>query len=180
MICGRGKQFTSSPGNLRLAGIVREYLQEYSRVAHDKAAKSQIVSNILRRAKQPQPGRNDVHHDDGIYFVKQGTRTSSCHNRVRYYEVDDSVAREKIGGMLRDRLHSQYKSSSKAKTAKRRLGMAMQQQKLQQRQKQQRQNQWQAQDYPSWDPLLGPNTLDEVPPTSTSFSRPSSSSLFFI
>jgi hypothetical protein len=34
--------------------------------------------------------------------------------------MDDSVAREKVGCLLRDRLHSQYRSSSKAKMAKRR------------------------------------------------------------
>jgi hypothetical protein len=36
------------------------------------------------------------------------------------WEMDDSVAREKVGCLLRDRLHSQYRSSSKAKMAKRR------------------------------------------------------------
>ena len=35
-----------------------------------------------------------------------------------------SGAREKVGGLLRDRLHSQYKSSSKAKVAKRRARKA--------------------------------------------------------
>ena len=37
---------------------------------------------------------------------------------------NQSGAREKVGGLLRDRLHSQYKSSSKAKVAKRRARKA--------------------------------------------------------
>jgi hypothetical protein len=37
----------------------------------------------------------------------------------RFWEVDESVAREKIGCILRDWLHTQYKSSTKAKVAKR-------------------------------------------------------------
>jgi hypothetical protein len=35
------------------------------------------------------------------------------------WEVDAGFAREKVGSLLRDRLHSQYKSSSKAKMARR-------------------------------------------------------------
>ena len=48
----------------------------------------------------------------GIVFVK-------IDDEGRYWHVHDSVGREKIGGILRDRLHAQYKSSSKSKIAKR-------------------------------------------------------------
>lgn len=37
-----------------------------------------------------------------------------------WYEVGDSIAREKVGAMLRDFLHTQYRSSTKSKIARRR------------------------------------------------------------
>jgi hypothetical protein len=37
----------------------------------------------------------------------------------RWFEVGDSVAREKIGQCMRDQLHSKYKSSTKAKQGRR-------------------------------------------------------------
>jgi hypothetical protein len=38
-----------------------------------------------------------------------------------WFEVGDHFAREKVGGMFRDMLHTQYRSSAMAKTARRRI-----------------------------------------------------------
>jgi hypothetical protein len=101
VICGRGKVNSSSPGNRRLKAIAGSYLDQYSR-AKTKADKSGIVSNIIERVREATPYGAFVKKEQG-----------------RFWEVDESVAREKIGCILRDWLHTQYKSSTKAKVAKR-------------------------------------------------------------
>ena len=102
VICGRGKVYSNSPGNIRLQNIVSLYVSAYSQ-ATTKCQKSEIVSLILHRAKQQQ---GVGPHSENL-FVK--------YEQHRWWVVSDNVAREKIGGLLRERLSSQYKSSSKAK-----------------------------------------------------------------
>lgn len=103
VICGRGKVYSNSPGNIRLQNIVGLFVSAYSQ-ATTKCKKSEIVSLILHRAKQQQQG---VRRNSENLFVK--------YEQNRWWVVSDNVAREKIGGLLRERLSSQYKSSSKAK-----------------------------------------------------------------
>jgi hypothetical protein len=99
VICGRGKACTNSIGNRCLKSIVNSFLQPYSE-AKNKLDKSIIVSSIVGAIKLR--GGNFVKNEDG-----------------RWWEVDDAFAREKIGCMLRDDLHTQYRSSAKAKLARR-------------------------------------------------------------
>jgi hypothetical protein len=99
VICGRGKACTTSIGNRRLKSIVNSFLKPYSK-AENKLDKSVIVSSIVGAIKRG--GGNFVKYEDGIWW-----------------EVDDAFAREKIGCMLRDYLHTQYRSSAKAKVARR-------------------------------------------------------------
>ena len=106
VICGRGKVYSASPGNNRLQKIVSLYVTSYSQ-ATTKPKKSEIVSMILRRARQ------------GVVMISEQTSLFVKFENDRWYSVSDNVAREKVGGMLRERLSSQYKSSSKAKIAKR-------------------------------------------------------------
>lgn len=104
VVCGRGNVCANSPGNKRLKSLVKTWLQQYSQ-AKTKVDKSAIVSCILRdvkRAAFPEPA-----------FVKP------TEDKV-YCEVTDAFAREKIGSMFRDILHTQYKSSNKAKNARKR------------------------------------------------------------
>jgi hypothetical protein len=53
-----------------------------------------------------------VIHSAGGRFIKN--------EHGRWIEISDAAAREKVGALFRDCLHSQYKSSGKAKTARRR------------------------------------------------------------
>ena len=103
VLCGRGKLCSESPGNKHLRSLVHGFLTPYS-MARNKSAKSAIVSAIIQYIRQASP-------HDGI-FVKEGT---SSDGQSVWWEVDDSFAREKIGCMFRDTLHTQYKSSTKAK-----------------------------------------------------------------
>lgn len=100
VLCGRGKEYTSSNGNKHLKLLVYKYLAQYSE-AQSKIDKSSIVSEIMGQIK-------------GLCseaaFVKQ--------EKEVWWEVDDAFAREKIGCMFRDTLHTQYRSSTKAKFAR--------------------------------------------------------------
>lgn len=101
IICGRGKACTASPGNTRLKSIVQRHIEQYAQ-AKNKADKTKTVNSILEEVQQ---GGNDR----GM-FVRN-------HNG-EWWEVEDSIAREKVGCMIRDILHMRYRSSSKAKFEK--------------------------------------------------------------
>jgi hypothetical protein len=101
VICGRGKGYSKSTGVVHLKSLINRYLDTYSE-ARTKIEKSVIVSDIMTAMRQEAAPE--------AAFVK-------CENNV-WWEVDDSIAREKIGYMLRDRLHAQYRSSNKAKFAR--------------------------------------------------------------
>jgi hypothetical protein len=101
VICGRGKACSTASGNRRLRKIVNSYLQPYSQ-ARNKLEKSSIVSTIITKIKEDNAAGAFVKFEDSVWW-----------------EVDDAVAREKIGCLLRDCLHTQYRSSTKAKLARR-------------------------------------------------------------
>jgi hypothetical protein len=100
VICGRGKACTASPGNRNLRSLVMSYLKHYSQ-ARDRVEKSCIVSAIIASVRQASP--------DGAFVKKEAGV---------WWEVNDGFAREKIGCLLRDYLHTQYRSSTKAKLAR--------------------------------------------------------------
>jgi hypothetical protein len=102
VICGRGKACSSSSGNKNLKRILNSYLNSYSE-ARNKLEKSAIVSSIVGSIKQAAPTGAFVKFEGGMWW-----------------EVEDGVAREKVGCLLRDSLHTQYRSSTKAKLARRR------------------------------------------------------------
>jgi hypothetical protein len=107
VICGRGNAGTTSIGNRRLKSIVNSFLKPYSE-AKNKLEKSAIVSRIVGAIKRG--GGNFVKCEDGIWW-----------------EVYDAYAREKVGCLLRDYLHAQYPSSTKAKIARRKALKTMDQ-----------------------------------------------------
>ena len=103
IICGRGKVCTTSVGNKRLNKIIDNYRDLYAK-ATNKNEKTEVVSHIMQDVKEGVPSLY------GLFCkIENG----------RYYQVKECIVREKVGGILRDRLHMQYRSSSKAKVAKR-------------------------------------------------------------
>lgn len=103
VICCRGSGPKSHPGNKYFVTLVEQNCERYIQ-AKGKMAKSVIVSEILDVVRKNSPSGG---------FVKK--------NDVgRYCETGDHLAREKIGQCFRDRLHTRYSSSSKAKLQKRR------------------------------------------------------------
>ena len=103
VICGRGRKSTEAIGNRRLAVIASLFAKRYSD-AKKKEDKTLIVSEILEimRSASPDPDHAFVRHAHG-----------------RWFRVEILHAREKIGTVLRDNLHGQYRSSTKSKLAKR-------------------------------------------------------------
>ena len=101
VICCQGKASSSSPGNKNLKWIIRSYFKPYSEARH-KFEKTAIVSSIVACIKHAAPDGAFVKCEDGMWF-----------------EVEDSVAREKVGGMLR--VSPQYRSRNKANKATRRI-----------------------------------------------------------
>eukprot|EP00545_Synedropsis_sp_CCMP1620_P003698 CAMPEP_0119010618 /NCGR_PEP_ID=MMETSP1176-20130426/5134_1 /TAXON_ID=265551 /ORGANISM="Synedropsis recta cf, Strain CCMP1620" /LENGTH=277 /DNA_ID=CAMNT_0006963317 /DNA_START=131 /DNA_END=964 /DNA_ORIENTATION=+ len=101
VICGKGKRAFNHSGNKLFRQIVLERLDLYS-TATTKLEKSMVVSDIMTCVRM-----------NGGDFVKQQSGSSP------FQRVSERAAREKIGQQIRDALHTQYKSSTKAKKRKR-------------------------------------------------------------
>ncbi|KAG7365805.1 hypothetical protein IV203_028475 [Nitzschia inconspicua] len=99
VICGRGKACTASPGNKKFRAYIDSFARSYGS-ATNKDQKSKIVSAIISLIEEPEGGA----------FVKFEEST--------WWKVDEAYAREKIGNLFRDVLHTKYRSSSKAKQAR--------------------------------------------------------------
>ena len=101
VICARGASAKKHPGNVRFRAIIHRIGPAYAK-AQTKVEKSLLVSEVVDSVRGFSP--------NGGFVKKFGNR---------WCEVGDSVAREKIGQCLRDQLHAQYKSSTKAKKDRR-------------------------------------------------------------
>mgnify|MGYP000355822854 CR=1 FL=1 len=99
VVCGRGKDSFNHVGNRRFRVLASMFIGRYSD-ADSKTAKSAIVSEIVGVIRQA-----------GGHFCKYG--------KGAWFEVGDHHAREKVSALLRDLLHTQYRSSAKAKIARR-------------------------------------------------------------
>jgi hypothetical protein len=99
VVCGRGKESFNHAGNRHFRFVTGTFIERYSR-ADSKAAKSAIVSEIITMIRQA----------DGNFCKFQSGA---------WFEVGDHHAREKVSALLRDLLHTQYRSSAKAKIARR-------------------------------------------------------------
>jgi hypothetical protein len=99
VVCGRGKESFNYVGNRHFRFLTSTFIERYSR-ADSKAAKSAIVSEIITMIREA----------DGNFCKFQSGA---------WFEVGDHHAREKVSALLRDLLHTQYRSSAKAKIARR-------------------------------------------------------------
>jgi hypothetical protein len=100
VICGRGRQHNSI-GNCRFRILAGVFVERYSR-ADSKTTKAALVFDIITTIRQA-----------GGHFCK--------HENGSWFEVGDHCARGKVSAFFRDMLHTQYRSSAKAKTTRRSL-----------------------------------------------------------
>jgi hypothetical protein len=103
VIAGRGKEAKQNMGNKRLRELASKFLPQYAN-ATDKHSKSLILSSIVQMVHNTCP--------EGGAFVKHS-------KSGLWYQVNDAVAREKVGYIFRDLLCDRYRSSSKSKVARR-------------------------------------------------------------
>lgn len=108
VIIGKGKMPQQASGNQRLKVIVQSFMEQYgnSNKSDAKVNKSYLVSRVfytIQEACHPHPEAAFVRFDG-----------------QHWWEASQKSARDKIAGTFRDFLHSQYKSSTKNKVAKRR------------------------------------------------------------
>jgi len=97
VICARGKEAFNHPGNARFRAMVQSQLHSYSS-SSSKVEKSKIVRDIIESVRRASPQGGFVKQVDGKWF-----------------DVGERARREKTGQQIRDLLHTQYKSSTKAK-----------------------------------------------------------------
>jgi len=102
VMCGRSRECFESVGNRRFRVLCNMHLQGYLD-APGKLEKSRIVTKIMNTIRQSSPVGAFVAYENG-----------------RYYEVSQRTAREKVGAFFRDSLHTVYRSSAKAKLARKR------------------------------------------------------------
>lgn len=102
VLCGRSRECFESAGNRRFRVLCNSFMQDYLD-APGKVEKSRIVTKIMRTIRQSCPVGAFVSFEGG-----------------RWYEVSQRTAREKVGSYFRDSLHMVYRSSAKAKQARKR------------------------------------------------------------
>ncbi len=100
VICGRGRDSYNHKGNHRFRTIASVFAERYSQ-ADCKTVKATLVFNIVTRIRRM-----------GGHFCK--------YEKDAWFEVGDRCARGKVSSLLRDKLHTQYRSSAKAKIVRRR------------------------------------------------------------
>ena len=127
VICAKGKEAKKHPANKKLKVLVNNSLDRYSDCP-SKLERSFIVSKILATIRQGADA--DLDNIDNVptdavpsseatpeSFLKGGFVRQV---KGKWYEVGDRNAREKIGQAFRDSLHTQFRSSTKAKASIRR------------------------------------------------------------
>lgn len=108
VICGRGSIALQHIGNQRLRAIVNSMIPQYN-ACKCKFQKSSLVSSIVASVQQASP-------DGG--FVKFDSDENA------WIRVSERHAREKVGQIFRDSLSGKYKSSTRAKSQRRREKLA--------------------------------------------------------
>jgi len=101
VVIGRGKIAKDVVGNRRLRVLASMHIAKYSQ-AKRKGDKTQVVSLVARTIRDACPVGAFVRYKHG-----------------RWYEVEDTVAHEKVGYTFRELIGEQYRSSSKAKVVAR-------------------------------------------------------------
>lgn len=102
--CARGKEAFRSIGNRRLRVLVEANLQKYK--SSNKIQKSVIIAEIVETIRQAHGGK--------------GAFIRLCKNTLRYIDISDAEAREKVGQQLREAQMRKDPSRLDARKQKRR------------------------------------------------------------
>ena len=102
VILGKGNGPKVSPGNIRLKGIILDYVDEYSK--GERREKIAIITKIIKEVRQVNTVAGFVKYEDS-----DGS----------WWEVAERDARVKVTAVFRDCLHENYRSSSSNKVRRR-------------------------------------------------------------
>ena len=102
VILGKGNGPKVSPGNIRLKGIILDYVDEYSK--GERREKIAIITKIIKEVRQVNTVAGFVKYEDS-----DGS----------WWEVSERDARVKVTAVFRDCLHENYRSSSSNKVRRR-------------------------------------------------------------
>lgn len=97
VVLGKGNVPKSLVGNRRLRVLASAVLHKYEG-SKSRKEKTSVITELLETFRSACPTTPFVKYQNG-----------------EWWEVDDNVAREKIGYVFRDLLHDRYRSSSKSK-----------------------------------------------------------------
>lgn len=124
VICAKGKEAKEHPANRKLKVLVNASLDRYS-ACPSKLERSFIVSKILATIRQGEDA--DLNNIDNVPTDAVPSSEATAESFLKggfvrqvqgkWYEVGDRNAREKIGQAFRDSLHTQFRSSTKAKAS---------------------------------------------------------------
>ncbi len=109
VVIGKGREARDAPGTKFLRSEIYKRLDAYKSCSR-RLEKAQIVSDLLKEQQLRCP--------HGGAFVK--------HDGEQWWELSEHDARENITATFRNRLHDNYTSSSKYKSAKRRMQLKYQ------------------------------------------------------
>lgn len=111
VICGRGKQRHNHAGNKRFRDTIATNVHRYMQ-ADSKLDKTLVVLSIVENIREGPP-------ESG--FVKQDEVT------LRWHDIGDKLAREKVGHALRDAITAHKKGNKKKKSFKQKSSLKMKQ-----------------------------------------------------
>lgn len=97
IICAKGNFARQHSGNVRYRKMIDQVSKMYGEMT-SRSQKTALVNQII-----------DSVRSKGGAFVKKNDKDG------QWYEIDETQAREKVGQSLRERNHSQYKSTTKSK-----------------------------------------------------------------
>ena len=97
IICAKGNIARQHSGNVRYRIMIDRASKMYGEMK-GRSQKTTLVNEII-----------DSVRSKGGAFVKKNEKNG------QWYEIDETQAREKVGQSLRERNHSQYKSTTKSK-----------------------------------------------------------------
>ena len=114
VVCARGKAYWDHKGNQAYRALIAANTKSYA-TATNKFEKTLIVSKIVTCITRERGGIFVKKAEQPNKRKKKSSSNNASSSPCCWIQSDEIFAREKVGQSLRDSLHGQYRSSTKAK-----------------------------------------------------------------